>query len=935
MRRDEPLARQLGHDDARRPPSVREHGPLQRDEELVQRRRLQGPLNVRFYSNDVEFAELAICTNHGGRSEFPLPAYSTGSDDLAFTGWTNANGVVVSTIPTMVREATEASGYVKTWYAGGDDTLKLYASFKPAKQLEITVKAAEAGGTDTTSQIKVTKEWLDTVVAAGTSEKTDAEIKEVLEKPVANEKSDLAYWQAYLLGLDPTDPNAELKVEKTNGDEDDKALVVSTVQVSAPDAGIKVGYSLDKVGSDEASVAKEGAEQTTKDLRIDLEPEGETPTGYYKMNVIFTPTEDGVEKEGEKVKIPADNTIGVLKVESDEKLVPIAVPWNSLDNGGEITAAEIVKTFKISEMPFLGDFSIGSSQLSYSDPNLKGMVSLALPVAAEIMAELAQQVVPNRVLVAIQDLLCRRLVMFKRGMLKLFVKAERAPLMHVCPDAIRISYAGVVPAGEGVVWDSSKQPHEGIIGDYVPYIWVGGPLRGIAVFGENNRGWIEAEGVRHQEIVREKDGTVVLRLNLIGKACDITEERTIRIGFMATPTKPMPENWRAHDPGHFIGSGMCWGAGQTDSDVCPWDGTTEFWAKLAETRRTGKVDEAFLKATDARYPYAGEKGSKEWNGHREQITRHYRSGFSSYAGNRGKRPMTWYTNARGVDFSTKQGATFCDEWSRQEWMWTRDFDILAHRDYDMDPVPSFRDYAAWWYKKAIEMGVCEYYYWDDIYLSPNFDLVGTDAYVLPDGRIQPSVGIFNMRALIRRCAVIQAELGMKGGANWVHMTDTAMAPICSFAGVDYDMEDVVRAGTAYQEKYPKAYLEAVSTGRQFGNRPKAMAYYTKTTPEKNAWYERTGAGIMLCYEFRWKYNSYVFNRVHDKLKAWGYRTPAVRVWNYWNGDEPYPLKVKREKTASIAMAREKVEKRGGGGEKSTVHLHLGSPPPSPPACKTT
>ena len=337
----------------------------------VYRHTFEGPLNVRFYSNDVEFAELAICTNHGGRSEFPLPAYSTGSDDLAFTGWTNANGVVVSTIPTMVREATEASGYVKTWYAGGDDTLKLYASFKPAKQLEITVKAAEAGGTDTTSQIKVTKEWLDTVVAAGTSEKTDAEIKEVLEKPVANEKSDLAYWQAYLLGLDPTDPNAELKVEKTNGDEDDKALVVSTVQVSAPDAGIKVGYSLDKVGSDEASVAKEGAEQTTKDLKIDLEPEGETPTGYYKMNVIFTPTEDGVEKEGEKVKIPADNTIGVLKVESDEKLVPIAVPWNSLDNGGEITAAEIVKTSTLSDSDMLHVYDANSDQKAYHNYKLE------------------------------------------------------------------------------------------------------------------------------------------------------------------------------------------------------------------------------------------------------------------------------------------------------------------------------------------------------------------------------------------------------------------------------------------------------------------------------------------------------------------------------------------------------------------------------------
>ena len=154
---------------------------------------------------------------------------------------------------------------------------------------------------------------------------------------------------------------------------------------------------------------------------------------------------------------------------------------------------------------------------------------------------------------------------------------------------------------------------------------------------------------------------------------------------------------------------------------------------------------------------------------------------------------------------------------------------------------------------------------------------------------------------------MQTEEGFNATNNWIHMTDTAIAPISAFAGVHYDMEDCPRDGQAFQQKYPMDYLEAVSIGRQMGARVGIMAHYPHVSKEMDDWYERTGAGIMLCYEFRWKYNSYVFNRVHDKLKAWGYRTPAVRVWNYWNGDEPYPLKVKREKTASIAMA-----KRGSG-----------------------
>lgn len=88
-------------------------------------------------------------------------------------------------------------------------------------------------------------------------------------------------------------------------------------------------------------------------------------------------------------------------------------------------SVELVKDFKLSELPFIADYALGTSQLSYSDPNLKGLIMLAIPVGAEIMAEAAQLVVPNRIFTAIEDMVCRRTVTFKRGALKLFIKAER------------------------------------------------------------------------------------------------------------------------------------------------------------------------------------------------------------------------------------------------------------------------------------------------------------------------------------------------------------------------------------------------------------------------------------------------------------------------------------------------------------------------------
>ena len=86
---------------------------------------------------------------------------------------------------------------------------------------------------------------------------------------------------------------------------------------------------------------------------------------------------------------------------------------------------EIAKTFKLTELPFIGDYALGTSQMSYADPNLRGLVLLALPVGAEIMAEVASMVVPNRTIIRIDDLNCRRMVAFVNGELRLFVRAER------------------------------------------------------------------------------------------------------------------------------------------------------------------------------------------------------------------------------------------------------------------------------------------------------------------------------------------------------------------------------------------------------------------------------------------------------------------------------------------------------------------------------
>ena len=75
-------------------------------------------------------------------------------------------------------------------------------------------------------------------------------------------------------------------------------------------------------------------------------------------------------------------------------------------------------------------------------------------------------------------------------------------------------------------------------------------------------------------------------------------------------------------------------------------------------------------------------------------------------------------------------------------------------------------------------------YWDDIFPQSNFDTVGTDAYMLPGGTVQPSAGIWNMRALVRSGAVLAHELG-KPNRNMVHITNTAIAITPGSTAIEY------------------------------------------------------------------------------------------------------------------------------------------------------
>ena len=86
---------------------------------------------------------------------------------------------------------------------------------------------------------------------------------------------------------------------------------------------------------------------------------------------------------------------------------------------------EITKIITLEDYPFLRDYALGTTQLSFADPDLKGLTILSLISGLEMMSEAARKLVPRRRVAQVDNLRAQRWVGFERGAVRLIIRAER------------------------------------------------------------------------------------------------------------------------------------------------------------------------------------------------------------------------------------------------------------------------------------------------------------------------------------------------------------------------------------------------------------------------------------------------------------------------------------------------------------------------------
>ncbi len=130
--------------------------------------------------------------------------------------------------------------------------------------------------------------------------------------------------------------------------------------------------------------------------------------------------------------------------------------------------------------------------------------------------------------------------------------------VHRNDDSFVGSYFGGIPAGKGVVWESTTLASfkDGLIPgkdwkSFAPVTFVGTGSRGIWFYSWSDKGWNLADGDAALRIERNDKGSPSLRVRIIAGGLALEKPRKVRFAILAAPVKPLPDdyrNWKmAHD----------------------------------------------------------------------------------------------------------------------------------------------------------------------------------------------------------------------------------------------------------------------------------------------------------------------------------------------------------------------------------------------------
>ncbi len=489
------------------------------------------------------------------------------------------------------------------------------------------------------------------------------------------------------------------------------------------------------------------------------------------------------------------------------------------------------------------------------------------------------------------------------------LKRSAATLYHALVDAARGNPGGLIPAGEGCVWDSCGLPRQrnkqGMIvvpGEFVPYIWVGGEERGLCLLFDSPKGFALEDGRPMLKLIRHGD-VVELQCDIINlKGGNKGEPIEFSFGYQVTPVKPIMKEWRkwSFELGNKLPGMRAVQIVENKEDfgifssfgVVP-DGNDYSYAKaVRETIKKRRVPYELMDKihTDAKEKLQEKQKRITGKVDEKQIARTLNEMETRFM-------QHGMTEDVVIPYSCQSLIDMNDEayqYHKAEWA-TR----YQYREGIIDRIYMTKraiEYELWAYRKMLQAGA-DGIYLDEVFVQPqtNPDLSTCRDY---KGRVIPEMGLLRNREMNKRLAQMMFDMGLKDRPFCIHMTNTNIIPVFAFANIYLAWEYWMNENFITQ--FPLDYNRTVPSGLQCGVIPIALmnvrlAERSQITHEEfiNRYNRlfRTGLGLMLqhgIYTFTryWKDNTEQY-KARYVLWAFGTHKDDCSFMPYWEAPLPF------------------------------------------------
>ena len=505
----------------------------------------------------------------------------------------------------------------------------------------------------------------------------------------------------------------------------------------------------------------------------------------------------------------------------------------------------------------------------------------------------------------------RQSVEIERMWLEIPMRRETATLMHNITDGNRVHHAGATPEGDGVVWTSSQaRRHAQWQNTFNCYLWLGQGARGLAWFGENDRGWLTEKGGSKapiQQVVRDGDA-IRLEVSLVNTPARIEREHQVVFGIQASPTKPRVKGWRAQypPPAGMSGPVNPWGGIQCAAKW-PYRDRWEVVDQINLGKHTGSVDQQWFKDFAKAHNAPLVHGRVDWVERTLYIAKREARLPKDYP------TFTYFEEMRASPIRP-EWQTFQDEWgvipfTARQWPTE---DVMRH-GFNASPnvaisfQPSYQDYGLYYANEWLKRGVG--LYWDNTYPQPAYKPFNTAAYTTDDGATQPAMSLFNQRAYQKRIwNLLQAHRKTSPvPLEWsVHMTSTLLLPLHTFATVQLDHEFNLAAPV------PPDCIRTTMTGLQCGNLPHALFELSgkvnpKTKPLSGKHRRRIEWGMRRVHEIvPGPGFADTGGPLEAPFRSFGYGREDIEVHHYW--DDGLALTVDQDDVKWITLYDPKADR---------------------------